>query len=834
MSARRRFSGQGSDERVEQARDAGHAARSRAARAPVGWLLGPDLLAKLSKMLRRRSDPRDWMPYYRGAVHDECWSRDGSLVNISGQPAGLEAGAAGNTDSPKQAQSAERVADVGSPAARAGEDDDAWFDYVSDMGDASDAMYSIAYASMIAFDAGAPADTDATTWLEGREPATLTAAPGAPPAAALPRGQFLFIGGDTAYHVADAVTLHNRVAVPFGWAFEDARANGHLPPLASAQSRTRRIYGIPGNHDWYDNLQGFSLVFRLGAASQNRSATGLEPIELPEFERVQLASYAAIQLPHGWQLWGLDIDTPIDPRQQAYFESLGPQPPERLIVATPSPALAFGAAVPHPSHTAATQALGIPLPPVPLAAGSKTTPAYRLDVSGDVHHYARYYPRKGHEHYGSVVSGLGGAFHHPTFGRATGSAQRVEPVRLYPTSEESKRSVGARLLRFKSTWYGSWARLFPLLLTVVLSFAATRSLGGQWLLDQLLALVPGVNVRPSPAGARQLAHSLGALAACALAMAGVVLTIHVARRVYDAQLENPHLARHLGDIVFGGGRLSQVFEPRRSYWLAWGTLLVFAGPFVLYPLWGWRSETPALDTATAVIVVALPLSGAVAGLTVGAANLKRTGKTAVAAVGFVHAAAQVVTAVLCARLVAASGWSLLGAGLAFAIAAGGLYLGRPLFQGATKVHTALLAGLWAVVLVLSFTSIVYFSHGRVLRTGSALTDTLRAVLGGLVAMPLGTTWLVWYFALAGALGAHNNEVGGAARVTQFREFIRFHVHARGVTGYVIAVESRDGKKALRHRGRNLVFRLIDVFTVATPLRGEENSAETSATGASEA
>lgn len=42
----------------------------------------------------------------------------------------------------------------------------------------------------------------------------------------------------------------------------------------------------------------------MGSASANTKDKGTLPIALPELERVQLASYVAIQLPLGWQLWG--------------------------------------------------------------------------------------------------------------------------------------------------------------------------------------------------------------------------------------------------------------------------------------------------------------------------------------------------------------------------------------------------------------------------------------------------------------------------------------------------------------------------------------------------
>ena len=35
----------------------------------------------------------------------------------------------------------------------------------------------------------------------------------------LPRGEFLFIGGDTAYHASDYMTLVNRIQHPFAYAF---------------------------------------------------------------------------------------------------------------------------------------------------------------------------------------------------------------------------------------------------------------------------------------------------------------------------------------------------------------------------------------------------------------------------------------------------------------------------------------------------------------------------------------------------------------------------------------------------------------------------------------
>src|SRR6266704_2625540 len=102
--------------------------RARVVQAPVGWLLGPELLGQLKKILRRRSDPRDWMPYFRGCVHDECWARDGSLVKVADAGDGAVMQVDGVRGSHDRAQSAERTTSVERPSAA--NESDAWFDYL--------------------------------------------------------------------------------------------------------------------------------------------------------------------------------------------------------------------------------------------------------------------------------------------------------------------------------------------------------------------------------------------------------------------------------------------------------------------------------------------------------------------------------------------------------------------------------------------------------------------------------------------------------------------------------------------------------------------------------
>ncbi len=66
----------------------------------------------------------------------------------------------------------------------------------------------------------------------------------------LPRGDVLLMGGDTAYPVATADEIYRRVILPWN------------ESLRGRPDRKRVLLGIPGNHDWYDGLDGFARMFR--------------------------------------------------------------------------------------------------------------------------------------------------------------------------------------------------------------------------------------------------------------------------------------------------------------------------------------------------------------------------------------------------------------------------------------------------------------------------------------------------------------------------------------------------------------------------------------------
>ena len=118
-----------------------------------------------------------------------------------------------------------------------------WIDFVADTGDDHD--LSLAVARMVLSD----------HTLGGEE------------ARRLPRGDVLVFGGDAAYPVSTGYELERRLLRPW---------NTVLRERAPDPSR-RVVLGIPGNHDWYDGLDGFGRLFRRSPSRTCRSrrpATG--------------------------------------------------------------------------------------------------------------------------------------------------------------------------------------------------------------------------------------------------------------------------------------------------------------------------------------------------------------------------------------------------------------------------------------------------------------------------------------------------------------------------------------------------------------------------------
>ncbi len=283
---------------------------------------------------------------------------------------------------------------------------DLWVDYVADTGD--DADVSEAVARLVVAEYYLPVPPT---------PGRPSDATGSGGEVLAPRGDILFFGGDTAYPVATAEEIHDRVVVPFNRVLA-TRDDGKM----------RVLLGIPGNHDWYDGLDGFARLFRKrpyevippiktggmyatlqrGELSRytefaKRFMLG-EHIEKPStldllgYRPAQSASYFALPLAPGLHLYAVDRQLRhVDYRQRQYFDSWRLRHPGAgRVIALPDPPYHFGS--PNFSGQGMLKALS-------LKEGSDEG----LVISGDIHHYERW--QQGATSY--VVAGGGGAFLHP-------------------------------------------------------------------------------------------------------------------------------------------------------------------------------------------------------------------------------------------------------------------------------------------------------------------------------------------------------------------------------------------------------------------------------------
>jgi hypothetical protein len=258
-----------------------------------------------------------------------------------------------------------------------------WIDFIADTGD--DSTVSEAVARLVAAEYTAGSER-------------------------LPRGDILIHGGDLAYPVATVREMSRRLIEPFNRVFE---------PLCD-WSKPRVLLSIPGNHDWYDGLDGFARLCQAPCTFEeplegedalhprtNESpvlawahafASG-EQVQKPGamaiagYVPVQQSSYFRLPLARGLELFGVDRQLrEVDRRQRAYFASA---PGAARVVVLPDPARAWGES--RPAGEGALAAIDV------VPARDPT-----IVLSGDVHHYER--SREGPSVH--VVAGGGGAFLH--------------------------------------------------------------------------------------------------------------------------------------------------------------------------------------------------------------------------------------------------------------------------------------------------------------------------------------------------------------------------------------------------------------------------------------
>jgi hypothetical protein len=240
-----------------------------------------------------------------------------------------------------------------------------WIDYVADVGDGFEPTYTAAY--LLAQDS-----------LDVR---------GAGP---LPHGDILIMGGDQCYPQATREEYKKRLLLPFSWAF-------------TVPSPDRKLFAIPGNHDWYDGLIAFDSLF----CSAREKLSNAKGNNIGGWQCQQHRSYWALRLPHNWWIWGADIQFSkyLDSAQVNYFEAVAQQmgPQDNLIIclAEPSWLLADLQGQDEEENFFKITAIA-------RSRGARVVAV----IAGDWHQYNRYYANELDVHF--ITSGGGGAFLHPT------------------------------------------------------------------------------------------------------------------------------------------------------------------------------------------------------------------------------------------------------------------------------------------------------------------------------------------------------------------------------------------------------------------------------------
>ncbi len=337
----------------------------------------------------------------------------------------------------------------------------------------------------------------------------------------LPRGDMLIFGGDISYPVATADEIYKRLVLPWNEQLRNHRA--------SASKRV--LLGVPGNHDWYDGLDGFGRLFRRSVdepfrterdttprlAKKLRTRTGRKvglvarqlhldevgglygaavglfrslraffsgiPIKhrrrlvLRGYVAVQEASYFALPLAPGLDLFGADRQLGrVDFRQRSYFSKWRKAHPDRAVLfVAGDPVLAYG---------------------VRNEPGWRMLHACRLSLqrdavlflAGDFHHYERRtIDRSMH-----VIAGGGGAFLHGT--RIGPYPQESGPPDVaYPNGAASRRLVAqvpVKLMVGRAGWLVHLALGLLASVTLASAHQGTSALvATSTVLSALLALV---------------------------------------------------------------------------------------------------------------------------------------------------------------------------------------------------------------------------------------------------------------------------------------------------------------------------------------------------------
>jgi len=265
-----------------------------------------------------------------------------------------------------------------------------WIDFISDTGDGFNSTYTV--ADLVAQslkvklnpDFTGETNTESKNW-------------------DIPAGQLLLLGGDQVYPTPSMEEYDTRFKIPF----KAASTKHH-----KEDKNPRKMFAIPGNHDWYDGLGNFKKIF-------------CQARKIGNWQTEQKRSYFAIRLPHNYWLWAIDVqlNSDIDQPQKDYFQEIAYKhmlEDDKVILCTSEPSWVYK--VIHKKDASYKrlkffEQVFITDDKFNMNGGKK----FKLvaTLTGDLHHYSRYEEHKkssdGNEYINHLITaGGGGAFLHPT------------------------------------------------------------------------------------------------------------------------------------------------------------------------------------------------------------------------------------------------------------------------------------------------------------------------------------------------------------------------------------------------------------------------------------
>lgn len=287
-------------------------------------------------------------------------------------------------------------------------------------------------------------------------------------------GHFMIFGGDCVYPFPS----YDRYLSQTVRFFDEAErlrleklSIDSTPSQTAGRPPRRRLYALPGNHDWYDSLTAFSRIFIGQSSRENanpeiaRGFADLSPFQ--NFRCPQDRSYFAVRLPRNWWILAFDLqlNEDIDGDQMRYFTMMrlkhGLNADSHLIVLLPEPFW-----IRATNHSGTSRVRSSRMDHIECALmdilGIKTVASNVIAyVTGDMHHYARLRTRRSHVQPGElipeyIIAGGGGAHLHPTH-----VYRNKQIACAYPDSRASKRLAAAYPIQFLRKSWNSHFYLIP-------------------------------------------------------------------------------------------------------------------------------------------------------------------------------------------------------------------------------------------------------------------------------------------------------------------------------------------------------------------------------------